>query len=311
VNADYILSLPAIKGHRWAGVTFFAKNHFGSNTADGAWRLHPGLVKPEKDIPIREGYKLYRVLVDLMSYEHLGGKNLIYIGDFLWGTSYEHDPPMKFRSAPFNDDWTSSILVSMDPVAVSSVALDILQEEFQEEDLSTNPPRYTYVRFNAVDDYLHQAASSEWWPEGVIYDPENDGTPIERQGVHEHWNNATDKEYSRNLKTGEGIELIYRYTEQEVVDPTSIETLLAENLELKAYLSQGNSTLNLEFNKDMQGSVAVRIYNVSGQIVQQASLEYVGANLVNRIALNPIYPGYYVVNVQSDGIFLSKPIFIQ
>ena len=27
-------------------------------------------------------------------------------------------------------------------------------------------------------------------------------------GVHEHWNNATDKKYSRNLGKGEGIELV-------------------------------------------------------------------------------------------------------
>ena len=27
-------------------------------------------------------------------------------------------------------------------------------------------------------------------------------------GVHEHWNNPTDKQYSRNLGTGEGIELV-------------------------------------------------------------------------------------------------------
>ena len=29
-------------------------------------------------------------------------------------------------------------------------------------------------------------------------------------GAHEHWNNATDKQYTRNLGTGDGIELLYR-----------------------------------------------------------------------------------------------------
>jgi hypothetical protein len=59
-----------------------------------------------------------------------------------------------------------------------------------------------------VDDYLHQAASSEFWPEGIIYDPDNSGTPIPGLGVHEHWNNPVDKNYSRNLGKAEGIELI-------------------------------------------------------------------------------------------------------
>jgi hypothetical protein len=27
-------------------------------------------------------------------------------------------------------------------------------------------------------------------------------------GVHEHWNNAEEKKYSRNLGTGQGIELV-------------------------------------------------------------------------------------------------------
>jgi hypothetical protein len=27
-------------------------------------------------------------------------------------------------------------------------------------------------------------------------------------GVHEHWNNAEERKYSRNLGTGEGIELV-------------------------------------------------------------------------------------------------------
>ena len=69
-------------------------------------------------------------------------------------------------------------MVSMDPVAIASVGLDILQEELQEEVPFGDPPRYLYVRYPAVDDYLHQAASSEWWPEGIIYDPEKDGIPM-------------------------------------------------------------------------------------------------------------------------------------
>ncbi len=27
--ADYLLNVPSMKGHRWGGVTMFAKNHFG------------------------------------------------------------------------------------------------------------------------------------------------------------------------------------------------------------------------------------------------------------------------------------------
>ncbi len=307
VNADYVMNVPALKGHRWGGVTFFAKNHFGSNTRDGAWRLHKGLHREDYDLPLRDHYKEYRVMVDLMSYEHLGGKTLIYIGDMLWGTSYEHDPPAKFLSAPFNNDWSSSILVSLDPVAISSVALDILQEEFQVEDMSTVPPRYTYVHFGAVDDYLHQAASSDWWPEGIVYDPENDGTPIPSLGVHEHWNDPVNKQYSRNLGTGEGIELIYKFTQQ---DHTSVEERLSQGAELKAYLSSQNSMLNLEFNRDLQGEVLVRIFSMSGQLVQMEKVESPMAHSPMQLALKSREPGAYVVMVQSGAFQMSRSILI-
>ncbi|MFH0755707.1 MAG: T9SS type A sorting domain-containing protein [Bacteroidota bacterium] len=314
VFADYVLSIPAIKGHRWGGVTFFAKNHFGSNTdLNGASHLHKGLHRTDYDLPVRGEYKSYRVMVDLMSYKNLGGKNLIYIGDLLWGTSYEHDPPLKFRSEPFNNNWSSSILVSLDPVAVASVALDILQEEFQVEDLTVNPPRYTYVRFPAVDDYLHQAASSEWWPEGIVYDPENDGTPIGSLGVHEHWNkdNPLDKRYSRNLETGDGIELIYQNTQREVVDPTSIGTRNLEGLELKAYMSPGNPLLNIRFNRDLQGQTDIRIYAISGQLVQQSTLESIVANTPNQIQTSDLTSGLYVIHVQSGTMKFSQSVIIQ
>jgi hypothetical protein len=64
------------------------------------------------------------------------------------------------------------------------------------------------VRFPAVDDYLHQAADSANWPYGIIYDPDNSGTPLPSLGVHEHWNDPVNKQYSGNLGKAGGIELI-------------------------------------------------------------------------------------------------------
>ncbi len=309
VEADYILNIPAMKGHRWGGVTFFAKNHFGSNTGDGSWRLHPGLHKAGSyDSPMRGEYKSYRVMVDLMAYKDLGAKTLIFIGDFLWGTSYEHDPPLKFQSEPFNNDWTSSIIVSLDPVAIASVGLDILQEEFQVEDLTTDPPRYTYARYPAVDDYLHQAASSEWWPDSVVYDPENDGTPMGSLGVHEHWNNAEEKKYSRNLGTGEGIELIYLSTYQE---PTSTRGVISGSLELRSYMSPGNTLVNLLFSEDLQETTSIRIVNLSGQLVHQSRHEFILAHTPTQIPAGDFTPGYYVIQIQSGTLRLSHPVMIQ
>ncbi|HLP57580.1 MAG TPA: hypothetical protein VK186_02065, partial [Candidatus Deferrimicrobium sp.] len=44
-------------------------------------------------------------------------------------------------------------------------------------------------------------------PSGTFYDPDRNAVAMESLGVHEHWNNATDKLYTRNLGKGNGIEL--------------------------------------------------------------------------------------------------------
>jgi hypothetical protein len=61
-----------------------------------------------------------------------------------------------------------------------------------------------------VDNYLHEAALAGNPPSGTVYDPDGDGARLSSLGVHEHWNNATEKKYSRNLGKSEGIELVAR-----------------------------------------------------------------------------------------------------
>jgi hypothetical protein len=201
-TADYVINIPAMKGHKRAGVTLFAKNHFGSNGRASASHLHGGLVNPTEKNANRQGYGLYRVQVDLMGHEWLGEKNLFYLMDALYAGPEAVYPPTRWRSAPFNNDWTSSIFLSLDPVAIESVGYDLLRSEYTED------TPYDWVQMRGVDDYLHQAADRSAWPAGILYDPENDGTSIGSLGVHEHWNNAQEKKYSRNLGTGDGIELV-------------------------------------------------------------------------------------------------------
>jgi hypothetical protein len=40
-----------------------------------------------------------------------------------------------------------------------------------------------------------------------VYNPDKSGV-LASLGVHEHWNNAGDRKYARNLGRKEGIELI-------------------------------------------------------------------------------------------------------
>ena len=104
---------------------------------------------------------------------------------------------------PFNQDYTSSIFVSQDPVAIDSVGADFLINEPAMTEgnsaLKENPN---------VENYLHEAGFVSNAPSGTVY-YNGDGKKVDNLGVHEHWNNTKDKKYSRNLGEKEGIELVY------------------------------------------------------------------------------------------------------
>lgn len=315
MDAEYLLNIPSMKGHRWGGVTFFAKNHFGSHTVDHSWEMHKGLMNPDES-GMRYGYNLYRVFVDLIGSSNLGGKTLIYFMDGLWSTSYEHQKPQKFISAPFNNDWSSSILLSQDPVAIESVCLDIMQKEFTVESEEIidgyNGPavdRFIYVQWDGVDDYLHQAASSDWWPEGIEYDPDNSGSPIGSQGVHEHWNNTTDMEYSRNLESGEGIELVKLF-----YGDFNLVSTLQYTTDMSLFPNPCNNRATLNFTLGTASEVSMDLYGMKGNLVKHIAADhYFMGNKEIGIDLGGIQPGVYfcvleVTNSNGTSRFTRKLI---
>jgi len=126
--------------------------------------------------------------------KNIDGKTVLNILDGLYTGDRWNSPPHKWAMAPFNGHWPSSFFASQDPVAIESVGLDFLRSEMP---LIKN-----------ADRHLHEAALANDPPSGTVYKP--DGVRLQSLGVHEHWNNATDKKYSRNLDPahGKGIELI-------------------------------------------------------------------------------------------------------
>lgn len=129
----------------------------------------------------------------------------MYIVDGLWGGPEATKAPVKWKMEPFKNDWPNSVFISQDQVALESVCFDFLRNEATVglPDWKNRPNMA-----QGVDDYLHQAASSDYWPEGVTYDPDNSGIPVPSLGVHEHWDNPLNKNYSRNLGRNQGIELV-------------------------------------------------------------------------------------------------------
>jgi uncharacterized protein (DUF362 family) len=186
-EADYFINLANLKKHEHeTAVTLCGKNHFG--TMENCEDIHTTIND------YLNGMGTYSSLVDLLGHREIGGKTLLFIIDGLWGAPGVLEAPVKWTSDPFIDDWPSSVFMSQDGVAIDSVGLDFLNAE--------------WTLWDNADNYLHEAALADSAPSGIYYFPENDGTMLESLGVHEHWNNPVDKQYSRNLGTENGIELI-------------------------------------------------------------------------------------------------------
>ncbi len=173
------------------------------------------------------------------------------------------------------------------------------------EDLDAVPPRWVHLRFSAVDDYLHQAASSDWWPEGFSYDPEDDGTAIASLGVHEHWNNASDRQYTRNLGTGEGIDL--KYINSSL---TTIPDARVQEVQIAAP-NPFSGTTRFSRPEQISGSSTLAIYTLSGE--QVALFNFAEADQViwdgSDAGNNPLPDGLYlysVIDKQNGARFSGK-----
>ncbi|RPI06981.1 MAG: DUF362 domain-containing protein [Ignavibacteriae bacterium] len=309
-TAEYMINIPQLKGHQRGGITMFAKNHFGSHTRGDAGHLHMGLVRPfgtAIDPTMRSDYGMYRIQVDLITHKFLGAKNLIYIMDALWATSYELDIPRKWQMAPFNNTFMSSMFVSLDPVAIESVGYDFLRTEFTDVsgfDASAQMP--------GVDDYLHQAADSNNWPVGIKYDPDNSGQHVYSLGTHEHWDNATDMKYSRNLNptSGTGIELVE--TEQTATSVADVENAPEYFRIYQNYPNPFNPSTTIAYSLPEKSSVVITIFDLQGRELksftvgaQSAGYQKVVWNGTNERG-SSLSSGVYVYRVAASSLADGK-----
>ncbi len=193
VEAAYLIDAAVLRGHVGTGVTLCGKNLFGATSIDPDWRknAHDGFNAN------RDGSASYSAFTDFLGHKDLGEKTMLFVIDGLYGNDNVDGPPhRKWKMAPFNDAWPNSIFVSFDGVALDSVGFDFLTGEWPDlPDIA------------GADNYLREAALAHDPPSGTVYDPERDGIRCRSLGVHEHWNNATDKKYSGNLGKAHGIEL--------------------------------------------------------------------------------------------------------
>jgi hypothetical protein len=195
-EASYIINMALLKGHVSNGTTFCAKNFYGALSIHADWRKNKH-INFNQD---RNGKFIYSSFTDYMGHKDLGEKTMLFIIDAIYGNKIvDQAPQAKMKMPPFNGSWPNSVFFSQDGVAIDAVGTDFVINEWPDA------PDLKYC-----DMYLYECALANKPLSGTFYDPERDGTGLPSLGVFEHWNNATDKKYSRNLETGNGIELVYK-----------------------------------------------------------------------------------------------------
>jgi len=157
----------------------------------------------------------YSPMVDLAASPNLGAKTVLFVLDGLYCGRKWQSYPQHFPNFPFNNraipyespEWPSSVLASMDGVALDSVGLDLLLAQTRNNNDELGRPRIL-IRANA-DDYLFEMAQPGNPPSGTVY--KQAGKVVASLGVHERWENDATMRYSRNIDpvNGQGIELVY------------------------------------------------------------------------------------------------------
>jgi hypothetical protein len=284
-QAKYLINLACFKAHRYMGITFCSKNHFGtlsvSDSTGAPYQNAPHAAGLHVYTAVHDIYIAgspewtftgnpmgsYNTLVDLMGHRDLGAKTLLFMIDGLYGVEQEGaevSTKSRWVSAPFNNHWTSSFFMSLDNVAIESVGIDFFRTE------QSRNKNYTYT-YGSVDNYLHEAALADNPPSGTFYHPNGDTIRLASLGVHEHWNNATDKQYSRSLGKGNGIELV---SPQRVVASAKEQTRIASFALLGNYPNPFNPTTVVSWQLPVVSNVKLEIMDVLGRKV---------ATLVNEI----------------------------
>jgi hypothetical protein len=116
-----------------------------------------------------------------------------------------------------------------------------------------------------VDNYLHEAAMANDPPSGTFYHP-NGSARLGSLGVHEHWNNDSEKQYTRNLGTGDGIELVQVIHEWGETGPTSVDSY-PDKHDFIIFPNPATDIVNVRLSDQTEGNVEIMIFDIKGALL--------------------------------------------
>jgi hypothetical protein len=248
-ESTYMINLGVMKTHARAGVSLCGKTYVGILGRDPKgsgtqYDIHAGLLSNNSlnKIVGADDYGQYRDQADLSGHPQFGGKCLLWIIDALY-TGYDWSsvsPPRVWYSLPqkAGASWyPSTILMSLDPVAIDSVGIDMWKAEYYAAEAAATAASNKNLRLpgiysgttntkvtypcdptrKGIEDYLIEMATAGLYTNtsgdhtsrgGLVYRPAGADKPISSLGAFEVWSGASSRQYSRNRGTGLGIELV-------------------------------------------------------------------------------------------------------
>ncbi len=147
-EAAHIINVPVLKSHQYVSNSGALKNHYGtvrfSDHHTGPEYIHPPIIHDS--------------IVDINAHEHIKHKTRLVVMDGLFGRLHKKDGgPVTWNT--FGNSHPSTLLVSQDPVALDTVAMNIIKRELDARDDFVMP-----------HDYLHKASDRGL---GIHEDPES------------------------------------------------------------------------------------------------------------------------------------------
>src|SRR5690606_21908931 len=115
------------------------------------------------------------------------------------------------------------------------------------------------------------------------------------------WNNSSDKQYTRNLATGTGIDLISTpFTLVKRVGTTGIQDQLS-NINLNVYPNPATNQITVKANFQGENEVALYIYDLTGRVFLSSSLQTVGG-VINHSLTFPqsMQKGNYIISLSGE-----------
>jgi hypothetical protein len=126
INASYVINMPILKDHVAAGVSLGFKNHFG--TIDSIVRGGDDNLHYFIDPTDPQYSSTYNPMVEIFANHHILNKTILTVGDGLFGAiGSQGSAPTPWST--FGGKSPNSLFLSIDPVAIDCVMLDILDAE--------------------------------------------------------------------------------------------------------------------------------------------------------------------------------------